>query len=410
MENANIELQRFAKKAAAYRQALESAPNVRVLEIAPIMAILEGFVRSNELEKQKLTIVDLMSGSGYLSNFLKQAGYNNIHAIEACNEMSSNSEIYKRVTLHSISSINDVNKILKDIQPDIIVSLASFHHLIVRNADSLINYEKSINLQNQLISICVKHLGKEGIMLIADIFDDSLLSLVDTFPDNKYWSKRDFKKIIDRSFIHPDIKTKISSSTSIDKYSSLLNGFIPNLLNQQNPTINWFRNVVNKRSTIGHDDIAISQSLVEKISTKYNITADIYYCPWVFENEKQFESFLWYKFDFVNNEKTLITIDEMKTLAKNEAGINQYQDKEIYFGWALSILTIRDNSAKDVVYSKRIVLFQLIILIPFLIFYGVATKFFYYASNFWDKVIFVFIGSLLKTALDLFVIKLWKKK
>ena len=114
MKSTDLELLRFTKKASSYRKALSNAPNSRILEIAPIISIIEGYIKSNELEKQNLVIVDLMSGSGYLTNYLKKSGFKKIHAIEACNEMSASSNYYNGVQLHPISNIKETNKILKE--------------------------------------------------------------------------------------------------------------------------------------------------------------------------------------------------------------------------------------------------------------------------------------------------------
>ncbi len=51
------------------------------------ISILEGYIKSQELNKESLIIVDLMAGDGYLTKFLINSGFKNIHAIEACNEM-----------------------------------------------------------------------------------------------------------------------------------------------------------------------------------------------------------------------------------------------------------------------------------------------------------------------------------
>jgi predicted rRNA methylase YqxC with S4 and FtsJ domains len=409
MENSDIEIKRFSKKAASYRQALQTAPNSRVLEVAAIISTLEGYVKSNELDKKNLVIVDLMSGNGYLSNYLVQTGFKKIHAIEACNEMSENSDNYKNVELHPISNITETNSVLKEVAPDIIVSLASFHHLIVRNEDKTINHQSSVQLQSELISICVKNLSKDGILIIADLFDDSLLNVVDTYPDNKYWAKNAFKKIINGSFINQEVKIKINNSKSLDSYSKNLKNIIPNLSNQKNPSLNWFRNIVDKKTTLGHDDVALSKDLLVELSTKFSITADTFYCPWIFENENQLKTFLWYKFGFVNNETELTKQEEIIPLATSEVGINQHQDKEYYFGWALSILTVRDKASKENSYSKRLYLFQVVLLILIVFFYGIFRKFQYFHSDGLDKIIFTMIGILIKSAFDLIAPYLWKK-
>lgn len=410
MENTNIELQRFSKKAASYRQALQTAPNSRILEVAAIISTLEGYIKSHELEKNNLVVVDLMSGNGYLSNFLVQSGFKKTYAIEACNEMSANSNNYKSVELRPIADINETNKVLKEIKPDIIVSLASFHHLIVRNSDNSIDNSRSIEFQSQLIKICVKNLNNNGILIIADLFDDSLQKSIDIYKDNKYWAKNAFKKIIDLSFINQDIKTKINASNSLDNYSNNLKDIIPNLSNHKNPSLRWFKNVVDKKTTIGHDDVALSKELIDTISIDFNTTADTFYCPWVFENENQLLNFLWYKFGFVNNETECIKQDEILPLARQEVGINQHQDKEYYFGWALGLLTIRDKSSKSSSYSKRAYFTLLVILIIILLAYSIPKKYYFLQNDTLDKIIFMIIGILVKSGYDLLAPHFWEKK
>jgi predicted rRNA methylase YqxC with S4 and FtsJ domains len=409
MENSDIEIQRFAKKAKSYRQALQTAPKSRILEVAAIISTIEGYIKNNELDKKNLIVVDFMSGNGYLSNYLIQTGFNKVHAIEACNEMSKDSENYQNVELHPISSINESNSILKKIKPDIIVSLASFHHLIIRNTDQSINTKNSIELQSELITICEKNLNKEGLLIIVDLFDDSFQNVIDTYSDNNYWAKNAFKKIINNSFINSEIKKKINNSKSLDNYSENLKDIIPNLANQKNPSLNWFRNTVNTKTTLGHDDVALSKDLLEKISSKYKITADTFYCPWVFENENQMLLFLWNKFGFINNETNLIKEDEIIPHAMRQVGINRHQDKEYYFGWSLGIITIRDKTSKERTFMKRLYLVQLIALIIILFGYGIFKKYFYFNSDGFDKIIFVFVGILIKSAFDLSAPYLWKK-
>lgn len=409
MENSDIEIQRFAKKAKSYRQALQTAPKSRILEVAAIIATIEGYIKNNELDKKNLVIVDFMSGNGYLSNFLIQSGFKNVHAIEACNEMSYDSENYQNVELHPISSINECNSILKRIKPDIIVSLASFHHLIIHNTDFSVNAKNSIELQSELITICGKNLNKEGLVVIVDLFDDSFLNVIDTYTDNNYWAKKSLKKIINSSFINSEIKKRINNSKSLDIYSESLKDIIPNLANQKNPSLNWFRNTVNKKTTLGHDDVALSKDLLEKISSKYNITADIFYCPWVFENQNQMLLFLWNKFGFINNETPLIKEEDIIPLATKQVGINQHQDKEYYLGWSLGMITIRDKASKDRTFIKRLYLAQLIVLILILFVYGIFKKYFYFNSDGFDKIIFVFVGILIKSAFDISAPYLWKK-
>lgn len=410
MENKDLEIIRFSKKAASYRKALESAPNSRILEIAPILSVLEGYIKDNEIEKSKLKIVDLMSGNGFLSHQLKKAGFINLHAIEACNEMSSNSDDYNGILLHPISKIKEINRILKDIQPNVVVSLASFHHLIVRDQENIINTNMSLKLQSDVISICIKHLEKNGILILVDIFDDSLVYDADYYPDNRLWSKKSLTKTINRSFIHKDIKFLINESKGLDTYSDTLKNTMPNFENTLNPTINWFRNVVNKKTTLGHDDMAISLNLIEFLNTKYKITIDTFYCPWVFDNLSQLENFIWYKFGFVNNETDLTSVNEIIDLAKNEVGINQYQDKEFYFGWSLCMLTVQDKNSTYKTFSKRITAIQTIALIIILVLYGIPKKLMFYSNDTIDKLIFILVGSLLKTFFDFLSDKFSKNK
>lgn len=108
MENSDaLELEKFEKKSIGYKKALNVAPYARIHEILAIIGVIDGFIKKRNLLKSEITIVDLMSGSGYLSKFLSHNGYKKIYAIEASNFMSCDSvDGYKNISLVSIPDIN----------------------------------------------------------------------------------------------------------------------------------------------------------------------------------------------------------------------------------------------------------------------------------------------------------------
>src|SRR5574341_627655 len=95
------EIEKFRKKAAKYREALDEHPHARLLELYPVLWYLEHHRISLGKQRKNLKIVDLMSGSGFLSENLANFGYSQLHAVEFCEEMFRNASAYnKKAQLH----------------------------------------------------------------------------------------------------------------------------------------------------------------------------------------------------------------------------------------------------------------------------------------------------------------------
>ena len=99
------EIEKFTQKAKEYKEALQLAPDSRIPEIIPIIAMLDGIAKKLGIPKKELKIVDLMAGNGYLSSLLYEVGFINITSIEACNEMSFDSKIFQKTSLYPIPDI-----------------------------------------------------------------------------------------------------------------------------------------------------------------------------------------------------------------------------------------------------------------------------------------------------------------
>ena len=174
------ELEKFRKKASAYRKALAQQPQARSLELVPLVWFLNRYCRAVGKRKRSIKIVDLMSGTGYLSECLLDLGYTNLHAVEACSEMCDDVRIFEdRVRLHKFTSIGQIEGILAEIRPDVIISVASFHHLIEYDqTGAIIQKGESIRLQSNVVSSCMRVLADDGLMLILDLIEEAAIESV----------------------------------------------------------------------------------------------------------------------------------------------------------------------------------------------------------------------------------------
>lgn len=370
MEKTNIEIERFKKKAEHYKKALNLCPDARILEIFNIISIIDGYIKDNELDKSTLCIVDLMSGDGYLTKYLYKMGFRNIHAFEACNEMSFNSENYNvpEVRLHPIPDILEIEKILCNLNPKIIISLASFHHLIITDnqPSNSINTIESLNLQQKVIDLSMRYLDEDGLFLIADIYNNA--SSTDEFiTDIPFWSTDESYKLLDKAIHDNDIEL-IKKSTNQANLSSIIDDKLTNFSYKRNPSINWFRQVVKKETTIGHDDFAISKDLIEYIKSKHTYKYNTFACPWIFDNQELLKNFILNKFGFVLDNGSKISDEDVLKKANEINGITSIKDGKALFGWNLSVLLLsKTNSIFKKKTNKKRVAFILLLLLVVLV-------------------------------------------
>ncbi len=109
------------------------------------------------------------------------------------------SDIYnnKNVHLHPIPIISDIKNLLNEINPDIIVSLASFHHLIISDESGKVDQDKSIYFQKEIIDICIENSRNCKLFLIIDLFEFDLCNNTNYrgIP-NDYWNTVHSSKLL----------------------------------------------------------------------------------------------------------------------------------------------------------------------------------------------------------------------
>ena len=328
------ELTRFKKKAKSYRDALQNEPYARLLELYPIIWYLEKFHTAQGKRRSAIKIVDLMAGSGFLSENLYKLGYTNIHAIEFCVEMSQNAPAYySKATLQNITSFDYLEGVLGNIKPDIIISLASFHHLIVYDENNDVDTQESINLQTNVVDICMRSLPEHGILIIADLIEDGV---AETSLEPFKTSMKPIAKKLKKLGLNERVTDILARASSLHEASSNLHSELGGI----GKSLRWFRTIVDKKTTVGHKDIAISQDFLQRV-VNYRPTITKYVCPWVFSDQSHLSKFIFKKFGFEIKENGFeeLSVEKVAELAKKELGI-QVSHGQSFLGWSLGILLL----------------------------------------------------------------------
>lgn len=313
------ELERFVKKAKYYRRALETDPGARLLEIYPILWYLERHRISLGKRRKKLRIVDLMSGSGFLSENLFKLGYTDLHAVEFCKEMYQDASAYRKVRLHTLSSFDHLEGVLGDLRPDVIISLASFHHLIVYKNGEQIDREASTDLQSRVVDICMRALPDQGVFIIADLIEDEVR---ETPLEPFKAAMKNVAALLRRLGVNNIIGDILKHGNSLHSTSSILHREFGT--KSINAGLDWFRTIVDQKTSVGHKDIALSREFIAKVSN-YRPIVTKYVCPWIFKNDNDLAEFVYNKFGFALNEgkEESPTKDAVKNLVINELGIRK---------------------------------------------------------------------------------------
>ncbi|MBF0415216.1 MAG: class I SAM-dependent methyltransferase [Magnetococcales bacterium] len=324
------ELTRFSKKANDYRQALNNCPKTRLLELYPILWYLELYIESRGKLKRNVKIVDMMSGSGFLSEHLYRLGFTDINAIEFCQEMSKDATVYvKKIRLHQLSSFDHLEGVLEQISPDIIISLASFHHLIVYSNND-IDRAASLELQKSVIEICMRTIPEHGIFIIADLIENNVL---ESTSEPIYGASALMANNLLKLGCHANIYKSVNGIKSLRGISSALNKKFS--VKSGNLSIQWFREFVDINTSIGHKDVAISKELID-IIPNYNLFIIKYACPWLFSTIDELKEFVYLKFGFRVPICTKSS-DEVLSEAKNLLGIKN-DDNIFFMGWNLGLI------------------------------------------------------------------------
>jgi hypothetical protein len=401
MENQEIELTRFRRKARGYRAALELAPQARILEVLAIACILEGFRRRKELSRSEFTVVDLMAGTGFLSEQLHQLGFRNVHAFEACNDMSQSPpgqhDAGKHFTLHPFASVEGIEPLLKSIRPHAVVALAGFHHLIQYESDrKTVNVDASTALQERVVKTCMEALGTDGMLLIVDIYDDIVeRPIPESWP---YWCKANTVGSLPNGAVIPQaIKKSLLEANTFHDFSETIERHLCSIPSKSNPSLGWFRSVVDQLSSTGHKDVALNKQLLDDLSAMYRVTFGTTPCPWLFENSAILQKFVvtfWFDAFSHDSQKVQEIVDKAEKVNGLHANTTFAS-----FGWNLgyAILEARSSHVGTVFRAARRRMTILLWILLTLSAINISFKLFTYWSSlysFLDKIVPAILGIL----------------
>lgn len=409
MENQDVELARFRLKAQGYRKAMSIAPEARSLEIFAIACILRGYCDELGLSRKDLIVVDLMAGTGFLSEQLYQFGFRKLHALEACNEMSqqgSGGHPDRNFNLYPFADIDGVQLLLRRIKPHVVVSIAGFHHLIKYAADGAVDAGGSVELQEQMAKACMEALGDDAMCLIVDIYEDSLgVGVPEQWP---YWRKASASRWPSGSAeIPPAVKDSLLNATTFREFSAAVTNQLCSVSGPANPSLAWFREVVDKLSSVGHKDIALSQPLLDKLSAAYRVSFATTPCPWLFANDVVLQKFLttfWF-----DESKDVNVLSRINSEAARVNGI-QMAPTCVTFGWNLGYLIVEANTG-DGRAVARAASHRMAILASVLLALS-ATNILFKLLSYWS-VLYGFMDNAVSAALALLmkeVVAAWQRR
>jgi hypothetical protein len=397
------ELVNFKLKADEYKAALRDSPYSRILELYPALFLL--FLHAKTISKpvSKLRILDLMSGSGFLAENLLRCGFEDLTAIEFCEQMYSDVPLFNNdVRLHRINSFESLQGALEDIKPDIIISLASFHHLIIYSSDGTINRDESVGFQTKIIDTCMAALPFNGLMIILDLIEDNIqrgIKLPREFRSSMApvgWALKAYE-------IEHSIGEIFNKAKTIDDVSSYLRK--NNMRKTGNLSLRWFREIVDNKTSIGHKDMAISRSLVSNLISRYNTFIQPYNCPWVFSSKDLFNNFFYKKFGFSlnRNEESSQTKSQIANDAEEILGtkyIHKGTSDYYFIGWNLGVIAIWTNDPIASTHQFRRILYSLtaiivLFLVAHILRFGIGTYISFSPENFLLTSLTLVVGLLI---------------
>lgn len=333
------ELDRFQKKAKEYSTALKKSPKARLFELYPVLQLLHMYCNSVSKSKSKLKIVDLMSGTGFLAENLYNVGFSNIVAIEFCDAMSDGSDMFgNKIVLKKAKTFEDMAILLNEIKPDVVVSLAAFHHLISYDTLGNVDFEPSCKQQKNIIDICLSALEENGMLIITDLSENEVEENV--YPRDVFAMKAALNDLKKLGVQKPLLKKLVKCLTISDTSKTISSEFLQRNKISKNLSLNWFRNFVDKNAEIGHKDIAISNRLCSSIKNNMYCVSK-FYCPWMFKNEEELQNFVEKKFAFSLNSTEKKQELNLEEDINSCLGIRQINEQNVIFlGWNLAVLAV----------------------------------------------------------------------
>jgi hypothetical protein len=183
-------------------------------------------------------------------------------------------------------------------------------------------------------------------------------------PETDEWKPGPLIKELPRDLVGDHTIRKIKLSKSAREFNVVVRNEIGNFQSdsRSNPSIDWFRQVVNRYTSIGHDDVALSKSLLTAISRKCDTKYSAFYCPWLFHSDFEMTQYILKKFAFIlDNRKIIADSDVHKKIKPRRKEIGG--GKTCWaFDWNLCIVLLRDKKSEKAKVTKRRILIVLTVL------------------------------------------------
>ncbi len=406
MATRDLELQRFARKAAGYRAALTSFPHARAIELSAVIAIINALCENRGWDRTSVQIIDLMAGTGILSSKLRESGYLNLTAIELCDEMHVDATQASPVEWIKAESLVAGLEECRKRRPQVVVSLAAFHHLISYVGDRVDRLASAVK-QHSLIGQVCDCMASDGVLLIVDLAEESFLTA----------AKHDLQMRFDKGVGVPAVHANVTKVIAQCPGTIMLESAIANWRGKVavNPSLRWFREIVDAETVIGHKDMALTKELVSMCDVFFRTRCSTIRCPWLFSSEADLESFVIQKFGFlVERAPQEIDRNQLGKSIKQHLGSKEHDGGGWSLDWRLGVLTVEKSSVSSkTTVDEDILLLGIIVclcglLIGRLGVIALAPGAFATIEPVLSRFTWVFAGMLLAKLLQLFVQRRWK--
>jgi SAM-dependent methyltransferase len=150
------------ERARRFRRALDAYPRARTTELLPLLAA------ALPSEGGTGAAVELGSGSGYLTQLLQKL-YKTVYAVEKSSPMLA--QLPREVHPLPVGGLEDgAHDLPAGVQPELVVSLATFHHIVERDLrDGHVAPAASQARQAKAITAWVDRMAEGGRFLLVDV-------------------------------------------------------------------------------------------------------------------------------------------------------------------------------------------------------------------------------------------------
>lgn len=339
MEEGHVEITRFSRRAADYKKALQLAPDARTLEIGAVVNLVAGLCDRGGWDRQSVRIVDLMAGSGVLTRALHACGFRHVVPIEACGEMRPDDS--GELGYLNGQAFQHLKATLAHEEPDIIVSLAGFHHLL-QYAGTTPDKAASIAYQLDVADTCVSALSPGGYLLVVDITEVTNLASLNVSPITAWSNCFQWESAV----LGGGERDRLSKAKSIAQFSKQVEEIFGHV--DRDRPVQWFRRVVDSSTTLGHKDCAISEPLVRILALLYRegIQASALSCPWIFASSSAAEEFVLHKFGFFVGRETELDREYIRRQMADYLGYVHDSASRVALDWALCAIVVRHDKSE----------------------------------------------------------------